>query len=177
MGNVVVRDRTIYGPDRFRYALSDDDMLWLARAVWGEAGGDTEGGKAVAWAMVQYHALVLGPGGRRPAFPTFTALLRAYCQPINPRWASHDAAGCRQNPERCTERHLARRRQVTNATWAEIPAGVQHIVEALADGALENPVPGMTDWAAYEWSRRSKVPLVTIGGNRFGVGRNRRLVS
>jgi hypothetical protein len=124
--------------------------------------------------MIQYHAMVLGSGGRRPAFPTFARLLRAYCQPINPAWASHDTEKCQANPEQCTERHLARRRQITNATWAEIPVSVQRIVESLANGTLENPVPGMVDWAA---GRRWRGARVNIGGNWFGVGRNRRLAS
>jgi hypothetical protein len=175
-GQITVRNRIIEGPGGFRYELTDDDLLWLARAVWGEAGDRNErGGAAVAWAMVQYHALVIGRNGQRPAFSTLTALLRSYCQPINPRWASMDASGCRERPGDCSVGALDRRRQITNASWSSIPSVPRGVVEQLAAGSLANPVPGMVDWAARDWSRESQTPLINIGGNKFGVGRNRRL--
>jgi len=45
----------------------------------------------------------------------------------------------------------------------------------LGAGALTNPVPGMTDWAASSWQTRSQVRLINIRGNNFGVGLHRRL--
>jgi len=173
--NVYVRDRVLYGPGGFRYHLTNDDLLWLARAVWGEAGEQPEGGAAVVWSMAQYHALVLAPNGRRPKFQSLTALLRAYCQPINSRWASPSSSGCQEHPDRCTERHLARRNRITSASWEQIPASVRRLVTQFTQGTLENPVPGMTDWAATDWSSRSQTRLINISGNRFGVGRARRL--
>lgn len=175
-GRVTVRGHTIYGPGNFVYRLTDDDLLWLARAIWGESGADNEtGGAAVAWAMVQYHALVIGRTGGRPAFSTFASLLRAYCQPINPKWASLNASGCREHPDRCTETLLRRRAMITSAAWGSIPETPKRVVERLIAGSLSNPVPGLTDWAAYEWQRGSQVPLVNVRGNRFGVGSSRRL--
>lgn len=172
---VTVRNRVIYGPGGFRYHITDDDMLWLARAIWGEADQNERGGAAVAWAMAQYHALVLGSGGRRPAFSTLTALLRSYCQPINPMWASLDASGCRRSPDKCSDGLLRRRAMITNARWESIPEVPRRIAERLAAGDLPNPVPGMTDWAARDWGRDSQAGVVNIAGNRFGVGRSRRL--
>lgn len=175
-GEVYVRGRVLYGPGGFTYRLTDSDLLWLARAVWGEAGTDKRNGAAVIWAMAQYHALVLGSGGRRPKFSTLKNLLRAYCQPINPKWASRGASGCQRKPEHCTNRHLQRRRRITTASWDQIPSDVRDLVTKFAAGDLDNPVPGMTDWAAYDWSSRAKNGrLVNIGGNKFGVGVNRRL--
>lgn len=173
--NVYVRNRVLFGPGGFRYTLTDNDLLWLARATWGEAGTQQRGGAAVIWAMAQYHALVVPRSGQRPAFSTFTDLLRAYCQPINPRWDETTDEMCQQRPAHCTPRHLERRRQVATASWSQIPQSVRSLVTTFAQGTLENPVPGMTDWAATNWQNRSQVPLVNIRGNRFGIGRNRRI--
>lgn len=173
---VRIRNRVIYGPGGFVYHITDEDILWLARAIWGESG--PRGGRpgaAVAWAMAQYHALVLSRQGDRPKFSTLTNLLRAYCQPINPIWASMSGRGCQRRPDHCTERHLRRRRQITNASWEQIPAPVRELVMRFVQGDVRNPVPGATDWAAYDWQRRSKVPLINISGNKFGIGRDRRI--
>ena len=172
---VTVTNRVLYGPGGFSYQLTNDDLLWLARAVWGEADVNTRGGAAVIWAMAQYHALVIGAGNRRPAFSTLLGLLRAYCQPINPRWASPEAAGCVSRPAACTQRHLDRRARITNASWEQIPRSVRDLVVRFAAGQLDNPVPGAVDWADEDWSSRSSIPLINIEGNYFGVGRVRRL--
>ena len=173
--SVYVQNRTLYGPGGFQYRLTDNDLLWLARAVWGEAGERPRGGAAVIWAMAQYHALVLGSGGSRPKFGSLTALLRAYCQPINPRWASTSASGCQDRPSACSAHLLERRARITNVGWGDIPSSVRGLVTQFSQGTLSNPVPGMTDWAAADWSSRSQVRLINISGNRFGVGRDRRL--
>lgn len=170
--SVYIRNRTIYGPGGFQYYLTDDDLLWLARAVWGESGEHERDGAAVAWAMAQNHALLVGRS--RPRFSTFGALLRAYCQPINPRFATPTSSGCIERPSHCTERLLARRRMITNAPWSRIPQSVRDLVASFSRGTLENPVPGMTDWAAMNWQSRSQVPLIRIR-NYFGVGRDRRI--
>lgn len=174
---VRVRNQTIYGPGGFVYRLSDEDVLWLARAVWGESGerGGTPAA-AVCWAMAQYHALVMPRGGRaRPFFSTFTELLRRYCQPINPIWASMSGSGCQRRPDHCTSRHLDRRAQITNASWDQIPRRVRETVLRFVQGSVSNPVPGCVDWAARDWGADSQIPLINIRGNYFGVGRARRL--
>ena len=176
-GRVQIRNGVITGPGGFSYHMTEDDKLWLARAVWGESGerGGVPGA-AVAWAMAQYMALVIGRGGRRPAFASMTTMLQSYCQPINPRWASMSASGCRDRPAHCTERHLARRRQITNASWNEIPARVRQLVQDFVAGQVANPVPGAVDWAAQDWSSRAAGPLTNVQGNYFGVGSSRRMV-
>jgi hypothetical protein len=173
---VYVRRRVIHGPGGFRYRLTDEDLLWLGRALVGEAGTNNPiGWAAIAWAMVQYHALVIGRRGRRPAFSSFTTMLREYCQPINPKWQSMDASGCRRRPEHCTRAHLQRRARIRSMQWGELPAGARETIARLVSGDLPNPVPGLVDWAATDWQSRSRVPLVDIRGNMFGVGRDRRL--
>jgi len=174
--SVYVRNRVIYGPGGFRYALTQDDLLWLGSALVGEAGTDNlTAWAAVAWATVQYHAIVLGSNGQRPVFSSFTSLLRAYCQPINPKWESASTSSCHQHPERCTEALIQRRAQIRSLAWERLPEGVRQTISSLGAGALTNPVPGMTDWAAFSWQARSQVRLINIRGNKFGVGLHRRL--
>lgn len=177
-GPVSVRNRTLYGPGGLTYRLTDTDVLWLARAVWGEAGTrDTRNMAGVMWAMAQYHMTVIGRrSNQRPAFSSFTALLRAYCQPINPKWATLSSSGCRARPSHCGAAQIRRRAQITNASWEAIPLSVRDKVMSFIAGGVDNPVPGMVDWAAgASWQARSKVPLINIGGNMFGIGLTRRI--
>ena len=172
---VRVRHGVVYGPGDFVYTVTDEDKLWLARAVWGESG--ERGGRpgaAIAWAMLQYLALVVGRHGQRPAFSSLTRQLRSYCQPINPKWGSMSGSGCQRHPERCTEHMLARRRQITNAGWDRIPRAVRQVVEGVLAGNIENPVPGAVDWASYDWSG-SQIAMINVQGNKFGVGRSRHI--
>jgi len=174
-GAVYVRGGVLYGPGGFRYQLTDDDLLWLARATWGETRDRDRGAAGVIWAMAQYHALVLGRDGSRPKYARLADLLRNYCQPINPRWDEPSDERCQAHPELCTPRHIERRRMYATTPWSGIPEAVRSLVTRFAEGRLENPVPGLTDWAAYDWSSTSTVPLVRLAGNRFGVKRSRRL--
>jgi len=174
-GPVYVEQGMLIGPGGFRYQITNDDMLWLARATWGEAATSMRGGQAVIWAMAQYHALVIGGGSRRPAFSTFTALLRAYCQPINPAWADPNGAMCQRQPGVCSARHIARRQQITNAAWSSIPASVRQLVLEFMRGQLPNPVPGAVDWNNRDWGAQSQIAVTNVEGNYFGVGSSRRL--
>lgn len=175
--NVSVSNGVLLGPGGFRYTLTEEDRLWLARATWGESGTHAQGNAAIVWAMAQYHALVIGSGGRRPAFSTLTGLLRAYCQPVNPKWATTEGSGCRQQPNLCTPADLERRARFTNASWGQIPSSVRGVVDRFFQGALDNPIPGLVDWNNRDWGADSQVPIINIARNRFGIGRSRRIAS
>jgi hypothetical protein len=168
---VTIQNRVMRGPTGATYTLTDDDLLWLGRAIYGEAGTRQRGGAAVAWAMAQNY-MMTGPGGgpRFAALPTFTALLRAYCQPINPAWMDPNGPKCQRNPAACTERHLARRRSISGMSWESLPQSVRNIVQAFAEGTLPNEVPGLTDWATPRWAADN----VEIDGNFFGAKQRRR---
>jgi hypothetical protein len=170
-GTVTIRNRVVTGPTGATYTLTDDDLLWLARAVKGEAGTSARGGAAVAWAMAQNY-MTTGPGSgpRFAALPTFTALLRGYCQPINPIWADVNAAGCRRNPAACTPNLIARRRAIATMPWSAIPQSIRDLVTSFATGTLPNPIPGLTDWATPRWGADN----IEIDGNFFGRKQPRR---
>jgi hypothetical protein len=158
------------GPTGATYTLTDDDLLWLARAIKGEAEESVRGGSAVAWAMAQNY-MTTGPGGgpRFAALPTFAALLRAYCQPINPAWMDPNGAKCRQRPQACTARHLSRRRRISSMPWDAFSQSIKNIVQQFAAGTLPNEIPGLTDWATPRWGADN----VEIDGNFFGAKQRR----
>lgn len=64
------------------YAPTADDELWLKRAV------EAEGPNAhqVARALVNGFGFVFASGTYATAYPTLAHFVRAYAQPINPRW-------------------------------------------------------------------------------------------
>lgn len=160
------------GPTGVTYELTGEDMLWLARAAYGEAGLSHLGVGAVCWALAQNFMLVPNSAGEVPRFATFSGLVRAYCQPVNPEWADANSAKCRQNPEACTDLLLERRRYITGLAWYDIPDEVTSAVRLFAAGAFPNPVSGCTDWA----SRRYVGARKEIAGNWFGVTVGRRLL-
>lgn len=168
---VYVQGGQLKGPG-VTYVLTADDLLWLARAITGESGG--AGGTpdaAIAWAIAQNFVLVRGSGGARPRFPTFTACIRAYAQPVNAEWANAASAKCQATPSACTPERVARRQALQSTPFASLPAGARAVVSSFATGSLSNPVPGLVDWAAYTFPGAS----VQLGGNWFGVGESRRL--
>jgi hypothetical protein len=168
-GRVYVERSTLHGPVGPPVVLTDTDMLWLARALYGEAGtgASQEHYAAIVWALAQNMKLV-----RRPRlFTTFTAITRAYCQPVNPKWESLQSSGCVRRPDHCTEAHLARRRRIRTLQWSNIPANIRQVVDSFRAGTLSNPVPGLTDWKAGRWEGAT----VNMQGNWFGVGQGRRL--
>ncbi len=172
-GNARVRiqNGTMYGPGGLTYVLTNNDLLWLGRAMLGEASS-TEGRKAVAWAMAENFMAYHGPsrnGSSRPRMgPAFANLLRAYCQPINPKWA-RGGPGCVSSPQNCTEQMLQRRERIVGTSYNALPSDVKSILQQFQAGTLSNPVPGMTDWHANNWRSGSKVPTVEVGHNWFGI--------
>jgi hypothetical protein len=94
-------------------------------------------------------------------------MLQAYCQPINPKWASLAAEGCRAHPEMCTVAHLSRRARITGLPWNNLPLAVRSFVERFGRGVVANPVPGMIDFAAFNFQGEQTV----IDGNHFGTRR------
>jgi len=164
---VSIRNGVMYGPRNLRYTLTDTDLLWLGRAMTGESS-TTIGRKGVAWAMAENFMCYRGPNGRPRLGPTFTNLLRSYCQPINPKWA-RGGPGCVSSPSNCSESALQRRERITSMPYNSLPSDVKVILEQFRAGTLDNPVPGMTDWHANNWQSSSKVPTVNLGGNWFGI--------
>ncbi len=170
-GRVSITGGTLRGPEGLSYFITPTDRLWLKRMVVGEAGDSPSQRSAAAalWGMANYHMLVIGPRGARPKFSTLTGLLRAYSQPINPIWDSPSDAKCQAYPGSCTPAHIARRARVTSQT--SFSSAVESAVSGFLAGRLPNPVPGLVDWRAGNWSGCQ----VNIEGNCFGVSPGRNL--
>jgi hypothetical protein len=164
---VTIANRVMRGPTGATYTLTDDDLLWLARAIKGETGTHAEGGVAVAWALAQNFLCV---GANPPRTATFGALIRAYCQPLSPQWADPNSAKCRAHPDRCTPPMIRRRLEHINMPWASIPQSVRDIVAHFAAGSIPNPIPGRMDWRNSKW----RADAIDIGGNWFARDPGRR---
>ena len=140
---------------RRRFQLTWDDLLWSARMVYGESGVSAAElqASAVLWCMTSRMAV-----GR---WPTFTALIQAYSQPINPRWARGGefcGVGGRYhgNDRYCSETRLQRRESISNKTWDEIPEHIQNIVYRWATAQTANPIPRAVDFAVPGVASRSR---------------------
>jgi len=142
---------------QWRYRLSEADLLWAALMVQGETLPGRvrrhEDALAVLWTM----ASLFTPAGQqakygRWRFDTFTALIRAYSQPINPRW-TRDGEFCRlggryHGHTACAPRSLDRRDRLQRTPWTEIDAGLRTVVLRWAAGKTDNPVPKAIEFAA-----------------------------
>jgi hypothetical protein len=143
------------------FPMTAEDRLWLGRALVGETGGeDRRAAAAVAWSMANRYR----QKAARAGWPTFTVLLRNYCQPINPKWESLASSGCVRRPDMCTQAQLLRRASMRNLQWDQLPPVTKQVVADLSEGRLENPVGDRNTFAA---NRTSALDL-NIGGNWFG---------
>lgn len=164
---------------RGRVAITDADLLWLARSLGGETSATESGRAAAAWAMASRMVWMRdagrantdglpcarAPSGRgipelepvRRALD-FTAMIRCFSSPVNP-----------YQTDRVPERQ-ARRRFFISASYAQLEQrspGVKEFVERFARGAVSNPVPGAADFDAHAEVPRGATVLYRVGGNSF----------
>lgn len=136
-----------------RYQINWEDLLWAARMLCGEAGNNaaTNEGAAILWCMA---SLLMSRNGT-----SYTRLIQAYSQPINPKWAE-DGIFCRVGgnfhgkPE-CSPERLERRRRYREMTWEQVPASVQDLVYRWATAQIKNPVPRAVEFAVPKVGSRS----------------------
>lgn len=150
--------------DGYRYQITPDDLLWLARSTQFE-GADHA---ATIWAFAQRFAGIQRSG-------TFTDLIRAYSQPVNPLWDEASDPKCITSPHRCSPETLARRQRARTITWAELNPAVRAAVLAFAQASLPNPLPRATDFASYDvrqWLRLNPTAQILKsepGGNWYST--------
>lgn len=139
---------------RRRYQITWDDLLWAARMLVGEAGrnaGSNEGA-AVLWCM----ASRLVQLNRT----SFTGLIQAYSQPINPKWAEDgefcQVGGRYNGRDECSPERLERRRRYQTMAWEDIPSDVQDLVYKWATAQVNNPIPRATHFAVPRVASRSR---------------------
>lgn len=134
----------IVASDGWSYQLTTDDILWIARSVEFEGGLSPSG---VIWTYAQRLALP----NIHSLYPTLASLVRAYSQPVNPKWA-RDGVFCAPGgsyagkPE-CSESKLTRRDRAQSIPWGEISARTRSLVTKFARAELPNPVPRSVGFA------------------------------
>jgi len=148
--------------DRWEYTLTDEDILWLAKSLWGENGDNVtrEEASAVAWTM--WYRFIRWPGHK---WASFTELVRAFSQPTNPIWLDPQGAKCQQYPQYCKDSHISRRRKIQGASWDQIPESARRYAILFAEGRLPDVLgPHYIDFAS---TPKAKATGRGIGGNYF----------
>jgi hypothetical protein len=141
----------------WNYTLTPEDRLWAGRMITGE--GAASEAPAVLWTMTQLFA----PAGQQVKyghpnrFPTFTSLIRAYSQPINPIWAA-DGSKCRPGGDaagtaNCDTSKLARRDSIAAMPLDAMEPAKRVVLDKWFAGWLPNPVPNAIEFAAPNVSR------------------------
>jgi len=146
----------------YRYQMTPDDMLWLARST------EAEGGTAPAatiWTYAQRQVAASRTG-------SLADLVRSHSQPMNPIWSSPTGSGCVRDPSKCTPALIARRLAAQAKPWSSIASGIREKVVRFATGLLPNPVPSAVDFAApstaQSWlSRNPGSRVVLQAGNWY----------
>ena len=164
------------GPKR-GYTLSDSDRLVLAASLWGEAGSNLseKDAGAVAWAMMMRFQL-MNMQWLQSGWP-FGKFIRAFSQPVNPRWIDPYGVKCTAHPDHCTPSRIAKRKKYqayldnypTADGWARLsyaaPKPAQY-AEAFQNGDLDNPFSEpIYDFAAC-WLTKKQA----LGGSRPSPG-------
>ena len=146
------------------YALTQEDALWAARMLVGEAGGrDDPDSLAVLWSMLNSYTL-------RPVrkhYPTFAAFVRGYCTPLQPHLKAKGAI--RRHQKRGTPMvevepgkwQLKRHVELQERDWTALPASARAVVERVFRGEQATPCSNATQFcstAVYFRDRHDRSP-------------------
>ncbi len=144
----------------FTYPFTSDDLLWMARMVTGEAGGqDTPDNRAVIWAMFNKYALV-----RHNSYASFQQFIRNYStvlQPVLNSWGAakrhmndanfvktggfypgHEAASADPVPKGQLQNHL----DLQATKWKDLPAAARNVVESAMMGNIPNNIGNASEF-------------------------------
>ena len=155
------------------YEETDEDRSTLARAVAREGKPP----QAVAFALVQRFAML------RSDWPTLANLVRAYAQPINPRWFPHGDLHLRKIRRLegdaqaiADERRRAENRQrYAVQPWDELPDWARRATLQAIDGD-GNPAPGAVHFAASFAPRGADEQAAKRAAHRYAAQRNMTVV-
>lgn len=160
---------TIHSQGGFRYRLTREDVLWMARMAVHEGGRPAD----TLWTLTQRMVWFAEKGTN---YSSLGALAQAFSQPINPKWA-RDGLFCKPGGQYhgssyCTEAKLARRDAARSATFSELADNnpdVVAVVALWAQGMLRNTAPRATNFSvprvadAYLEKKPSAAILFTKG--------------
>ncbi len=148
------------------YTLTDTDIEWLARSMWGEAS-NKNGRIAVAWSHINRFLLINYRWMQ--AGWSFTRYMQSHSQPINPQWR-RDGKFCRPGGKyygrkECSESLLKRRDKFQKGP---IPSHIMALAIEFADGKYPSPFSEPTyDFAACWLTEKQRRPNrgIELGGN------------
>lgn len=128
----------------YSYRITDDDFLWLSRALWREGKPQI----AVGHTLLQRFTYLFSTSGR---YKTLTDFLQAYCQPINPLWfpggsksdakierleAKGDKKGAQAERNRAIQRV-----KYADTPLSKIPKKYRILAEQILSGKTLSPTP------------------------------------
>ena len=128
-----------------RYRLTNEDVLWAARAAVFEGGHDPAD---TLWTWTQMLAT-----WRKKKYGTLAKIIRYQSQPVSPLWNRDGSkcAGARRQNRNCAEHVLRRRDLAQSISWDALlkrsPRQMATVIQ-WATGRLPNPVPRAVDFAA-----------------------------
>jgi len=166
---------------KLRYNLSLVDIEDFTRAVWREG----EPRLAVAHTLLQRFACLYS--GKRP-YETFSEFLRAYVQPINPRWfptgelhkkeVARLVKNGKTNEAKEEQARAARRVEYSTTPMSSIPVAYRDLVSQILSGLTRSPVPTAQHFSeskasstdtqevaerkAYTWGAQKKLDVVAV---------------
>jgi len=174
-------------PGAVSYRLTNEDVLWAARmAVYETVGSDSDPrdkpqqALEVLWTMASIFAYRLkhvckdrGCATQEPRWPTYTKLIQAYSQPINPIWRRTGSKCAGSSRAACSPGRLAARDRHATVSLAAMRAKYPNTIQVVEDWAkgksstvlppeyirektgqrgvkfsLRNPIPGSVEFAA-----------------------------
>jgi hypothetical protein len=156
-----------------RAALDSQTAIWAGRMLVGE-GYKQESGPAVLWSTM-YRFL-----GMPHDWGSYKNLIRAFSQPINPKWIPGGALYEKYKNSQTevykratSDTAVARRKRIQAMEWTELPIEVQQLVGKFAIGELPPPAAfnGLpySNFASYTGVDQKYPGGKWIGGNYFFV--------
>jgi hypothetical protein len=149
------------------------DLIWLARMCVGEGGMKCTRKKASAMMWSLMNRYFLHPG--RKHWQSFFYLMRAFSQPINPRWAEGgDLARRYAGTKYATPARLKRREYISTLSQHDIPHTIRSAVHDFSRGELFPPdelagtyMTRISNWASHKFLNEKYPWGVNISGDWF----------
>jgi hypothetical protein len=146
------------GPKR-GYVMTDDDVLWLARALGGEAKQDEKSAAWHAWSwMDRFHLWKYSD----THFKEFWELIRAHSKAVNPKWMTPGRDKCADRPQDCEPDKIKYREYWCSLTPEQLQeAGLWQLAKSFQEGKLPRPTgEPIPDFAADWLIKNQKRPCM-----------------
>lgn len=168
-----------YANRPYRYVVTPTDEAWFIRCLWREGKPQ----EAVGFTLLQRFAALYS---RNKPYSTLSDFLRAYCQPINPRWLPGgdlsearikrlEAQGNKTKAE--LERNRAKKRaEYVSTPIAKIPTKYKKISTEILAGKLQSPIPKATHFTSSFATAGDTEARAKAKGEKFATAQNLKLV-